>query len=125
MSNFALTISPRHDLWWKGSKVSGSAYRLIRNHGLHHGTMLLNTDLDRLAGLLQPSPGHEHDHGMVTSVQSPVANLNISYDRWIEMICTHLIVQAEPISETEMQSEAGVRERYAQLTDTAWIFRLN
>ena len=48
-----LQISPRNDLWlqdydndWK--KVSGSAYKQTREASFHHGTFLVNSDLDKL-----------------------------------------------------------------------------
>ena len=123
-----LTLNQRHDLLWWGKKVSGSAYRLIRNHGLHHGTMLLQTQLSEIGSLLQSTPGYYSDQTttMVTSVRSEVANVangQISFIEWQQMISRHLGVEAMAISEAEMQGEAGVRERYTQLTDPTWIFR--
>ncbi len=35
-------------------KVSGSAYRETMDRGFHHGTLLLNADLSRLANYLNP-----------------------------------------------------------------------
>lgn len=35
-------------------KVSGSAYRETKDRGFHHGTLLLNADLSRLANYLNP-----------------------------------------------------------------------
>jgi lipoate-protein ligase A len=44
--------------WWRlrtGRKVSGSAYRRP-DRGFHHGTLLLDADLGRLANYLNPDP---------------------------------------------------------------------
>lgn len=38
-------VSPRHDICIGEQKVSGSAYRLIPQRALHHGTMLMDVDL--------------------------------------------------------------------------------
>lgn len=37
-------------------KVSGSAYKETKDRGFHHGTLLLNADLSRLADYLNPDP---------------------------------------------------------------------
>lgn len=50
--------SGRNDLVVKTAegdrKVSGSAYRETKDRGFHHGTLLLNADLSRLANYLNP-----------------------------------------------------------------------
>ena len=37
-------------------KISGSAYRETKDRGFHHGTVLINADLSRLADYLNPDP---------------------------------------------------------------------
>lgn len=54
-------------------KVSGSAYRETQDRGFHHGTLLLDADLGRLANYLNPDP--KKLAAMITSVRSRVANL--------------------------------------------------
>ncbi|MDR1827219.1 MAG: lipoate--protein ligase, partial [Methylobacteriaceae bacterium] len=55
-------------------KISGSAYRETADRGFHHGTVLMHTDLTRLARYLNPDPKKLKTKG-VTSVLSRVANL--------------------------------------------------
>lgn len=55
-------------------KVSGSAYRETLDRGFHHGTLLLDADLGRLANYLNPDPKKLAAKG-ITSVRSRVANL--------------------------------------------------
>lgn len=55
-------------------KVSGSAYRETKDRGFHHGTLLLNADLSRLANYLNPDKKKLAAKG-ITSVRSRVANL--------------------------------------------------
>lgn len=55
-------------------KVSGSAYRETMDRGFHHGTLLLNADLSRLANYLNPDKKKLRAKG-ITSVRGRVANL--------------------------------------------------
>ncbi|XNN29205.1 lipoate--protein ligase [Escherichia coli] len=52
-------------------KVSGSAYRETKDRGFHHGTLLLNADLSRLANYLNPDKKKLAAKG-ITSVRSRV-----------------------------------------------------
>lgn len=64
----------RSDLYLDGLKVSGNAQTLWRGRILHHGTLLVNSDLRRLSAILTPE-----DSGIETraicSRRSPVTNL--------------------------------------------------
>ena len=70
--------SGRNDLVVKTAegdrKVSGSAYRETKDRGFHHGTLLLNADLSRLANYLNPDKKKLAAKG-ITSVRSRVTNL--------------------------------------------------
>jgi len=56
-------------------KFSGSAYRETPDRGFHHGTLLLDADLSRLANYLNPDPKKLEAKG-IRSVRSRVVNLN-------------------------------------------------
>ena len=56
-------------------KVSGCAFRRRANAVLHHGTMLLDTDLAALGRLLTPAPAKLRAKG-VASVRARVANVS-------------------------------------------------
>lgn len=75
-----LQITKRHDLTFNGFKVSGSAFRITAKSACHHGTMLLNTDLNRLKKYLYVSTTIKSN--AVSSIPSPVCNLNISHDEF-------------------------------------------
>lgn len=73
-----IKVNGRHDLVRECGdgevrKVGGSAFRVVRERAYHHGTLLLNTDLSRLKGLLK-SP-LKIEGASVSSVVSPVTNV--------------------------------------------------
>ncbi|KAF8605374.1 Lipoyltransferase and lipoate-protein ligase [Ceratobasidium sp. AG-I] len=68
------SVNERHDIVVQGKKVSGSAYKIISKRAYHHGTMLIDAQLDRLGNLLRNTKASLHTKG-VESVRSPVANL--------------------------------------------------
>lgn len=85
-----LQVNERHDIVDKetGKKVSGSAYKIERQKAYHHGTMLLNSKLDVLSMLLNRDPeiyGTIEGRG-VESVKSPVANLGMDSDVFIQVV---------------------------------------
>lgn len=55
-------------------KISGSAFRESRDRAFHHGTLLINANLARLANYLTPNPKKLESKGRA-SVRSRVANL--------------------------------------------------
>ncbi|KAJ3203673.1 Biotin/lipoate A/B protein ligase, partial [Dinochytrium kinnereticum] len=70
------SVNDRHDILVEGKKVSGSAYKVVNARAYHHGTMLIDTDLDRLRGVLRPSNVAARIEGAgVRSVPSPVTRL--------------------------------------------------
>lgn len=66
--------SGRNDILVEGLKISGNAFRLNRGVGLHHGTLLVNSEFTRLARYLTVNPAKLQAKG-ITSVRSRVANL--------------------------------------------------
>lgn len=67
-------IGARRDLFIGPDKISGSAFQLSGDFAIHHGTLLIQTDLSRLRALLERSP-ERLDPRSVPSVPSPVVNI--------------------------------------------------
>ena len=72
-------LSKRGDIWYKGKKCSGSAFKIARGKAYHHGTMLVDSQIENFSGLLKPKeqPGVKWDSPSVESVRSSVSNISI------------------------------------------------
>ena len=65
----------KNDLLLDGFKVSGNAEHVFRNRVLHHGTLLVNSDLSRLSEALKVNPSKYRDKA-VRSIRSRVSNIS-------------------------------------------------
>jgi len=68
-------VSNRNDIVVKGFKVSGHAQHVFRNRVMSHGTLLINSDLEKLSATLHKSLG-AYESKAIQSVRSKVANLS-------------------------------------------------
>lgn len=71
----ATEVSGRNDVLCCGRKFSGNAFAKAKHQRLHHGTVLIRTDVEELQRYLKPKPAKLQRHG-VASVQSRVVNLS-------------------------------------------------
>ncbi|WP_318492876.1 lipoate--protein ligase [Photobacterium leiognathi] len=113
-------------------KFSGSAYRETMDRGFHHGTLLLNADLTRLANYLNPDKKKLEAKG-ITSVRSRVTNLSdINSDIHHDNVCeaikeaffTHYgeRVEVEYISPENLPDMPGFSEKYQNQSSWEWNF---
>lgn len=68
-------VSGRNDVLCQGRKFSGNAFSRGKQQRLHHGTILIRTDVALLQRYLKVKPAKLQRHG-VASVQSRVVNLS-------------------------------------------------
>lgn len=113
-------------------KVSGSAYKETKDRGFHHGTLLINANLSRLANYLNPDPKKLQAKG-ITSVRSRVANLielqpNITHEKLCETITESFFeyygerVKAEIISPQKLPDLPGFEETFTKQSSWEWNF---
>ncbi len=113
-------------------KISGSAYRETADRGFHHGTLLLNADLSRLANYLNPDVKKLQAKG-ITSVRSRVANLSefvpdINHEQICEAVTAAFFdwygssVEPEIISPDVFPDIPGFVERFAKQSSWEWNF---
>jgi lipoate---protein ligase len=67
-------ISNRNDIVVNGFKVSGHAQHVFRNRVMSHGTLLIETDLEKLSNALRKGSG-VYESKAIPSVRSQVANI--------------------------------------------------
>ncbi len=67
-------VSGRNDIVANGKKVSGNAQTVVNNRILHHGTLLINSDVSILTNALKPDAEKIQSKG-IKSVSSRVANI--------------------------------------------------
>lgn len=68
-------LSGRNDILCQGRKFSGNAFSKGREQDLHHGTILIRSNVDDLQRYLKVRPAKLQKHG-VASVRSRVVNLS-------------------------------------------------
>ena len=117
----------RHDILVDGCKVSGSAYRLVKGKAYHHGTLLVNADLDTVGSLLVPSYDGIESSG-TPSVASPVTNLSayspgVSVGRLIDAFSScDAFLDKRSGGGLEIPGSPQVAARARELASAAWIF---
>ena len=94
--NLETEVSGRNDITYQGRKFSGNAFAKTKHQGLHHGTILIKTDSERLQKYLKVKPAKLHKHG-VKSVASRVINLSEVANITSDNIIPHLIKAFEDV----------------------------
>lgn len=86
-----LDVNEKGDMVRKSDlkKVSGSAYQISKGRSLHHGTMLLNSDLKTLSKLLKLDNARNSNiiDRATDSIPSPITNTNMDMNEFVALCC--------------------------------------
>ncbi|MBP5643283.1 MAG: lipoate--protein ligase [Bacteroidales bacterium] len=95
-------VSGRNDILFDGRKFSGNAFGIYKDRRLHHGTILIKTDGEKLAKYLKVNPAKLQKHG-VKSVASRIINLSEVADITSDSIIPYLSKAFEEVYETKAE----------------------
>lgn len=119
-------LSGRNDILVDGRKISGSAFCRRGDRCFHHGTILMNCDLEKMAAVLNVDKQKLSLKG-VDSVRSRVANIK-EFDPYITPVrlITDLIVVFgsacnNKVVEMSLPSEQKLKQYRDKFASEAWI----
>lgn len=135
LRSLGVTASPsgRNDILVDGRKVSGSAFRETLTGCFHHGTLLVDVDLQVMSKYLTPDQSKLASKG-VSSIQARVANLNsFCPDLNYEKLSEHIIesfrstygvpaITCESFSEKQMRSLSGFSSYVEKFSSWSWLY---
>ncbi len=121
--------SGRNDLLVQGHKFSGNAFYHSQGHAYHHGTLLIDANMEKLSRYLTPSKAKLEAKG-VASVRSRVTNLKaLVPDLTCEAMAEHMenafaqvyghTPERITLSDTEIQS---IKAYAAKLGSWQWLY---
>jgi len=124
--------SGRNDILVNGLKISGSAFKLSGQRALHHGTMLINVDMNALSKYLNVNKAKLKSKG-VDSVRSRVLNLkeanpNISHESLSDSIIEEFFkfhknkCEIEKLDITILGQIKSLKNIYETLSDWKWRY---
>ncbi len=128
-------FSGRNDIVTKAyepRKISGNAFKEKADRAFHHGTLLLNADLTKLADYLNPNKKKLQAKG-VMSVRSRVANLSdLNSAMTHDAVCEKIIdrfrkeydsdVEVTLLSPEVLQQIEALDTHYQQLQSWDWLY---
>lgn len=120
-----LEISPRHDLWLEGRKISGSAFKQIKDSSFHHGTFLVSSDMDKLEESLKQTLVMKESKS-IASVRSKVIKLQEKYPEVtiqdvIDLVA-HELKTVPQLLDGSLLSKPEVQESFRSLIKWEWLW---
>ncbi|MGB3109395.1 MAG: lipoate--protein ligase [Psychrobacter alimentarius] len=125
-------LSGRNDMQVGDKKISGNAFKHAADRSFHHGTLLVNANIQKLGDYLNPHPLKLKAKG-IKSVRARVANLvefnkdinheNLS-DAIIEAFCEYYgeTAPVEELDEASLAKQPTLNKYYEQMADWDWRF---
>eukprot|EP01127_Copromyxa_protea_P019586 TRINITY_DN63_c0_g1_i14.p1 TRINITY_DN63_c0_g1~~TRINITY_DN63_c0_g1_i14.p1 ORF type:complete len:310 (-),score=65.81 TRINITY_DN63_c0_g1_i14:10-939(-) len=130
--NIQAQKSGRNDITVGEKKISGSAFKKSLDRSFHHGTLLVDVDLDNLQKFLNPSKAKLQSKG-VDSVKARVLNLkeinpSINHDTLSQALVEQFFdtyqdtCEIKDLDTQELQSIPKIKEYYEKLIDWDWRY---
>ncbi len=130
-------LSGRNDMQVGDKKISGSAFKHAADRSFHHGTLLVNADMQKLGDYLNPHPLKLKAKG-IKSVRARVANLVEFNEDITHEILSQAIIEAfcayyrdtdydgtaliEELDEASLAKQPTLNKYYQQMADWDWRF---
>jgi lipoate-protein ligase A len=97
-------FAPLNDIIVDGKKISGSAQTRRNRTILQHGTVLINTDVDKMFSILKV-PSEKIKDKLISDVKQRVTSLNCALNRNVEFneVCTALAKGFEKALDIELE----------------------
>ena len=120
-----LDISPRHDLWLNGKKISGSAFKQTKDACFHHGTFLVSSDMDKLEESLKHTIIPKESKS-IASVRSKVIKLQevfpgVTIQDVIDLV-SHELNSLPQSLDGSFLSLPEVQKSFSELTSWEWLW---
>ena len=126
------TLSGRNDMQVGDRKISGSAFKHAADRSFHHGTLLVNANMQKLGDYLNPHPLKLKAKG-IKSVRARVANLVEFNDAINHETLSEAIIEAfceyygetapvEQLDEASLAKQPALNAYYQQMADWDWRF---
>lgn len=114
-------------------KISGSAYRLGKGLFVHHGTMLLNLDMNNVGKYLCMNSKLNEEKLLskgVDSVVSRIANIGVDYYKWNYVLKKNFLQHCEHeaqffYADIDDLKDAEIKKMYDDKKDKNWIYGRN
>ncbi|WP_286707867.1 lipoate--protein ligase [Psychrobacter sp. UBA2514] len=124
--------SGRNDMQVGDRKISGSAFKHAADRSFHHGTLLVNANMQKLGDYLNPHPLKLKAKG-IKSVRARVANLVEFNDAINHETLSEAIIEAfceyygetapvEQLDEASLAKQPALNAYYQQMADWDWRF---
>lgn len=126
------STSGRNDIVVDERKISGAAFKESKDRAFHHGTLLINADLTKLANYLTPNEKKLKTKG-ITSVRARVANLvefnpQITHENLSDSIIQEFFktygnkCEVTVLNSSVLAEIPELKKRYEALKDWSWRF---
>lgn len=128
-AGIAVARSGRNDLLADGQKFSGNAFYHAQGRAYHHGTLLVDADMDKLSRYLTPSKAKLEAKG-VASVRSRVVNLRSlaptltcqALEQYMEQAFEMVYgLHPEYLSQADLDA-TQITQSAAQLSSWQWLY---